>query len=81
MGDTTCRAIYRLVSQESPRLEDKRTGSAWRAGCASSRLAIPPWKARAGRQRQRPTNGGFAKSGLAPTRATKAEDRSDEHHD
>jgi hypothetical protein len=81
MGDATCRAICRLASQESPRLEDKKTGSAWRAGCASSRLAIPPWKAGAGRQRQEPTNGCFTESGLAPTRATEAKDRSDERHD
>jgi hypothetical protein len=52
MGDATCRAICRLASQESPRLEDKKTGSAWRASCASSRPAIPPWKAGAGRWRQ-----------------------------
>jgi hypothetical protein len=81
MGHATCRAICRLVSQESPWLEDKKTGSAWRAGCASSRLAIPPWKARAGRRRQKPTNGCFAESGLAPTRATEAKDESDERQD
>jgi hypothetical protein len=40
MGHTTGRAICRLASQESPRLWDEKTGSAWRAGCASSRLAI-----------------------------------------
>jgi hypothetical protein len=51
------------------------------AGCASSRLVIPPWKAGAGRRRQEPTNGYFAESGLAPTRATEAKDRSDKHHD
>jgi hypothetical protein len=45
------------------------------------RLAIPPWKAGAGRRRQEPTNGCFAESGLAPTRATEAKDRSDERHD
>jgi hypothetical protein len=81
MGHATCRAICRLVSQESPRLEYKKTGSAWRAGCASSRLAVPPWKAGAGRRRQKPTNGCFAKSGLAPTRAAGAKDGSDERHD
>jgi hypothetical protein len=32
-----------------PAARSKKTGSARRAGCASSRLAIPPWKARAGR--------------------------------
>jgi hypothetical protein len=81
MGDATCQAICRLASQESPQLEDKKTGSAWRAGCASSRLAIPPWKAGAGRRRQESTNGYFTESGLAPTRATGAKDRSDERHD
>jgi hypothetical protein len=81
MGDATCRAICRLAFQESPRLEDKKTGTAWRAGCASSRLAIPPWKAGAGRQRQEPTNGCLAESGLAPTRATEAKDGTDERHD
>jgi hypothetical protein len=81
MGDATCRAICRLALQESPRLEDKKTGSAWRAGYASSRLACPPWKAGAGRRRQEPTNSCFAESGLAPTRATEAEDGSDECHD
>jgi hypothetical protein len=35
--------------QESPRLGGKKTGSTQRDGCASSRLAIPPWKAGAGR--------------------------------
>jgi hypothetical protein len=81
MGHATCRAICRLVSQESPWLEDKKTGSTWRAGCASSWLAIPPWKAGAGRRRQKPTNGYFAESGLALTRATEAKDGSDERHD
>jgi hypothetical protein len=81
MGDATCQVICRLVSQESPWLEDKKIGSAWRAGCASSRVVTPPWKAEAERQRQEPTNGCFAESGLAPTRVTEAKDRSDEHHD
>jgi hypothetical protein len=45
MGHTTGQAIYWLVSQESPRHNDKETGSARRASCASSRLAIPPWRA------------------------------------
>jgi hypothetical protein len=81
MGHATCRATCRLASQESPRLEDKKIGSAWRAGCASSRQAISPWKAGAGRRRQEPTNGCFAESGQAPTRATEAKDRSDKRHD
>jgi hypothetical protein len=81
MGHATCRATCQLASQESPRLEDVKTGSARRAGYASSRLAIPSRKARAGRQRQEPTNGCFAESGLAPTRATEAKDGSDECHD
>jgi hypothetical protein len=49
MGHAMCRAICRLASQESPQLEDKKTDSAQRAGYASSQLAIPPWKAGAGR--------------------------------
>jgi hypothetical protein len=81
MGHATCRATCRLASQESPRLKDKKTGSARRASCASRRLAIPPRKAGAGRRRQKPTNGCFAESGLAPTRAAGAKDRSDERHD
>jgi hypothetical protein len=51
MGHATGRAIWRLASQESPRIEDKRTGFAWRAGCANSRLAFPPGKAGAGQRR------------------------------
>jgi hypothetical protein len=81
MGHATCRAICQLASQESPRLEDKKTGSARRVGCASSRLAIPSRKARAGRWRQKPINGCFTESGLAPTRAAGAKDGSDERHD
>jgi hypothetical protein len=49
MGHAMGRAICRLASQESLRPEDKKTGSAQGAGYASSRLAIPPWRAGAGR--------------------------------
>jgi hypothetical protein len=49
MGHATGRAIFRLASQESPWLKDEKTGSVQRAGCDSSRLAIPPRRAGAGR--------------------------------
>jgi hypothetical protein len=42
----------RLASQESPRLQHEKTGSAKRAGCASSRLATPPRRTGSGRCRQ-----------------------------
>jgi hypothetical protein len=51
-GRTTGRAICRLASQESPRLQHEKTGSTRRAGCASSRLATPPRRTGAGRWRQ-----------------------------
>jgi hypothetical protein len=81
MGHATGRAKCRLASQESLRLQHEKTGSIQRAGCASSQLAIPPWRAGAGRWRQEPSNGCFAKSGLAPTRTIEAKDGSDERHD
>jgi hypothetical protein len=52
MGRTTGRAICRLASQESPRLQHEKTGSARRAGCASGRLATPLRGTGAGRWRQ-----------------------------
>jgi hypothetical protein len=81
IGHATGRAKCRLASQESPRLQHEKTGSVRRAGCASSRLATPPRRARAGWWRQELSNGYFTESGLAPTRTTEAKDGSDERHD
>jgi hypothetical protein len=73
------RAICRLASQESPRLQHEKTGSARRAGCASSRLRQQPagnsteeiWS-RA--MKTKLPNGCLAESRTAPTRATEAQD-------
>jgi hypothetical protein len=58
----------------------KKIGSAQRAGCASSRLATPPRRARVERRRQDSSNGYFAESGLTPTRLTEAKDEHDASH-
>jgi hypothetical protein len=75
------RAICRLASQETPRLQHEKTGPARRAGYASGRLATPPRGDWSRTMETKLPNGCLTKSGTAPTRTAEAQDRSDERHD
>jgi hypothetical protein len=62
-GRITGQAVCRLASQESLRFPYEKTGSARRAGCASSQLATPPGRAGAGRWRQNLSTVAWPKAG------------------
>jgi hypothetical protein len=80
-GRTTGQAVCRLASRGIPRPRRKKTGSS-RKGRLCQQPADDSTEEGWSRAKEtKPLNGCLAKSRMAPTRATEAQDRRDECHD